>query len=126
MARSRVRDERQEDLFGEPPPPARPVRRTSPPRSVREETRAPEPMLLGTLGAKATRPEIDELLEGMPDQELAYLAVESTRLLKRRLTRGQGRGLRPRGSDQGQSPLDDALRRIGGELMEFQDPGETW
>jgi len=126
MARNPVRDERQGDLFGAPPPPVKPVRRTSPPRPVREETRAPEPVSLGTLGAKATRPEIDELLDGMPDQELAYLAVEATRLVKRRLVRGQGRGLRPKGAGRGRSPLDDALVRIGGELMELEDPGETW
>jgi hypothetical protein len=42
MARNPVRDERQGDLFGAPPPPAKPVRRTSPPRPVREETRAPD------------------------------------------------------------------------------------
>ena len=126
MARNPVRDERQGDLFGAPPPPAKPARRTAPPRPVLEETEAPEPVSLGTLGAKATRPEIDELLDGMPDQELAYLAVEATRLVKRRLTRGQGRRLRSKGSGRGRSPLDDALRRIGGELMEFEDPGETW
>jgi hypothetical protein len=93
---------------------------------MREETRAPEPVSLGTLGAKATRPDIDELLDGMPDQELAYLAVEATQLVKRRLARGQGRGLRPKGTGRGGSPLDDALVRIGGELMEFEDSGETW
>src|SRR5688572_13731474 len=88
MARNPVRDERQGDLFGAPPPPAKPARQTPPPKPAREET----PASLATLGAKATRPEIYELLDGMPDQELAYLAVESTRLLKRRLVRGQGRG----------------------------------
>jgi hypothetical protein len=126
MARNPVRDERQRDLFGAPPPPVKPARRTSSPKPVREEARADEPVSLGALGAKATRPAIDELLDGMPDQELAYLAVEATRLVKRRLTRGQGRGLRPKGAGQGRSPLDDALRRIGGELMEFEDPGEAW
>ena len=126
MVRNPLRDERQGDLFGAPPPPAKPVRRTSPPRPVREETQAPEPMSLGTLGAKATRPEIDELLDGMPDQELAYLVVEATRLVKRRLAQGQGRGLRPKGAGRGRSPLDNALFRIGGELMAFMDPGETW
>jgi hypothetical protein len=83
-------------------------------------------MSLGRLGTTPTRPEIDDLLDDLPDQELAYLAVEATRLVKRRLARGQGRGLRPKGSGRGLSPLDDALRRIGGELMEFEDPGETW
>jgi hypothetical protein len=83
-------------------------------------------MSLGRLGTTPTRPKIDDLLDGMPDQELAYLAVEATRLVKRRLARGQGRGLQPKGSGRGLSPLDDALRRIGGELMEFEDPGETW
>ena len=126
MAQNPVRDERQGDLFGAPPPPAKPARRTSPPKPAREETRAGEPVPLGALGAKATRPEIDELLDGMPDQDLAYLAVEATRLVKRRLTRGQGRGLRSKGTGRGRSALDDALRRIGGELMEFEDPGETW
>lgn len=47
---------------------------------------------MGTLGAKATWPEIDELLASMPDQELAYLVVEATRLVKRRLAQGEGRG----------------------------------
>jgi hypothetical protein len=93
---------------------------------VLEETEAPEPVSLGTLGATATRPEIDELLDSMPDQELAYLAVEATRLVKRRLARGKGRGLRPKGTARGRSPLDDALHRIGGELMASMDPGETW
>jgi hypothetical protein len=126
MARNPVRDERQGDLFGAPPSPAKPARRTSPPKPAHEEPRSPEPVSLGALGAKATKPEIDELLDGMSDQELAYLAVEATRLVKRRLARGQGRGLRSKGSGRGQSPLDDALRRIGGELMEFEIPGETW
>ena len=125
MARNPVRDERQGDLFGASPPPAKPARRTAPPRPVREETQRSEPVSLGTLGAKATRPEIDEFLDGMPDQELAYVAVEATRLVKRRLARREGRGLRPKGAGRGQSPLDDALVRIGGELMEFEDPGET-
>lgn len=126
MARNPVRDERQGDLFGAPEPPAKPARRTPPPKPVREEIRAGKTVSLEALGSKATRPEIDELLDDMPDQELAYLAVEATRLVKRRLTRGQGRGLRSKGSGRGRSPLDDALRRIGGELMEFEDPGETW
>ena len=126
MARNPVRDERQGDLFGAPPPPSNPARRTASPKPVLEETQISEPVSLGTLGAKATRPEIDELLDGMPDQELAYFALEATRVVKRRRVRGQGRGLRPKGTGRGKSPLDDALVRIVGELMEFEDPGETW
>lgn len=126
MARNLVRDERQGDLFGAPPPPSKPTRRTAPPKPVLEEIEAPEPVSLGTLGAKATRPEIDKLLDSMRDQELAYLAVEATRLVKRRLARGQGRGLRPKGTGRGGSPLDDALQRIAGELMASMDQGETW
>jgi hypothetical protein len=126
MARNPVRDERQGDLCGATPPPAKPARRTSLPKAVCEESKTPEPMLLATLGAKATRPEIDELLDDMPDQELAYLAVEATRLVKRRLVRGQGRGPRHKAGGRGVSPLDDALRQIGGELMEFEDPSEGW
>jgi hypothetical protein len=126
MARNPIRDERQGDLFGAPPPPSKPARRTSLPKPAREERPAPEPVSLGTLGARATRLEIDELLEGLPDRELAHLLVEATRSVKRRLARGQGRGLRSRGSGRGMSPLEEALHRIRGELMEFEDPGETW
>jgi hypothetical protein len=81
---------------------------------------------LSELGQRITKPEIDEFISGLPDQELAYLVVEATRLVKRRLTRDQGRGLRPKGGHRGKSPLDDALHRIAGELMEIEDPGETW
>jgi hypothetical protein len=90
MARNPLRDERQGDLFGAHPPPAKPVRRASPPMPTRKETPAPEPVSLGNLGARATRPEIDDFLDGLPDQELAYLLVEATRLVKLRHDRGQG------------------------------------
>ena len=125
MARNPARDERQGDLFGTPPPPAKSARRVAPSKLAREGPRAPERVSPGALGASATRPEIDELLEELSDQELAYQVVEATRLVKRRLVR-QGRRPRPKGDRKGKSPLGDALRRIGGELMEFEDPGETW
>ena len=57
----------------------------------------------------------------MPDRELADLVVEAMRLVKRRLARGQGRGLRSKGAGRQTSPLTDALHRIGRELMEFED-----
>ncbi len=87
---------------------------------------APESVSLGKLGAKVTRPEIDEFLGSLPDQELAYLVVEATRLVKRRFTRGQGRGLRLYGEGCGRSSFVDALRRFAGELMEFENRGEEW
>jgi hypothetical protein len=126
MTRSPVRDARQGDLFGAPPPPAKPVRRAVPPKTVQEEVLPPEPVSLGRLGAKATRPEIDAFLDGLSDQELAYLAVEATRIVKRRLARGQGRGLRSKNSGRGHSHLAEALHRLGAELMEFDEPDETW
>jgi hypothetical protein len=91
---------------------------------AREEVRTPEPVSLGILGAKVTRPEIDAFLDGLPDQELAYLMVEATRIVKRRLARGQGRGSRSPG--RGHSPLEEALHRLGRELMELDEPDETW
>lgn len=126
MARNPLRDERQGDLFGVPPPLAKPVRRASPPMPARDETPAREPMSLSNLRARATKPEIDEFLDGLPDQELAYLVVEATRVVKCRLARGQGRGLRSRGSGRAHSPRAEVLHRLGGELMEFDDPNETW
>jgi hypothetical protein len=126
MARNPVHDEPQGDLFGAPPPPAKTARQASPPKLAPEETSALEPVLLGELGQRVTKPEIDEFLHGLPDQELAYLVVEATRLIKRRLTRRQGRGLRPKEASRGESPLDDAFHRIASELIELEDPGETW
>src|SRR5690349_21291639 len=104
MARNRVRDERQGDLFGASSPPAKPARRTSPPKLAREEASAPRSVSLSELGPRVTKPEIEEFLDGLPDQELAYLVVEATRLVKWRLTRGQGRGLRPKVANRGKSP----------------------
>ena len=124
MVRNPVRDERQGDLFGAPPPPDKPV--ASPPKPAPAKAMAPEAVSMGKLGAKVMRPEIDEFLNSLPDQELAYLVVEATRLVKRRFTRGQGRGLRLNGGGCGRSSFDDALRRIAGELMEFENPGEAW
>jgi hypothetical protein len=125
MARIPVRDERQGDLFGAQPPQAESARRTSsPPKTVLEVTVASEPASLGKLGARATRLEIGEFLDSLPEEELAYLGVEAIRPMKRRLTRGQGRGLRIKAAGRGKAPLDDALRRIAGELMEFEGPGE--
>ena len=131
MARNPVRDERQGDLFRGPPPPAKPARRAAAPVRVVpvrvvEETPALETASLATLGQRATRAEIDELLDGRPDEELAYLVVKATRVVKRRLARGQGRVLRSKGAGRGRSPLEDAMRQIGSELIEFDDPGETW
>jgi hypothetical protein len=77
------------------------------------------------MGEKATRPEIDEFLDGLPDEALAYLALEATRVVKRKLSRWQGRGLRPKGAGRSQSPLEDVLRQIGGELMEFEGPEDS-
>jgi len=78
------------------------------------------------LRAKATKHEIDDFLDSLPDQELAYLLIEATRLVKRRLVREQGRGLRSRGSGRGHLPLREVLHRLGGELMDFDEPDETW
>lgn len=101
MARNRARDERQGDLFGASSPPAKPARRTSPPTLAREEASAPRPVSLSELDSRVTKPEINEFLDGLPEQEFAYLVVEANRFVKRRLTRGQGRGLRPKGGNQG-------------------------
>lgn len=126
MVRNPARDERQGDLFGVPPPPAKPIRRAAAPGRTVEAAPAREAVALATSGQRVTRAEIDDLLDSLPDQELACLAVEVTRLVKRWLARVQGRGPRPKGIGKGKSPLEEALRRIGGELMEFEEPDETW
>jgi hypothetical protein len=93
---------------------------------VVEEAPVREIASLAILGQRAPRAEIDELLNGLPNEELAFLLVKATRAVKRRFAREQGRVLQPKGAGRGKSPLEDALRRIGGELMEFDDPVETW
>jgi hypothetical protein len=126
MARGPARDVRQGDLFGAPLPPPKFTPRAVAPKKVAEDAPARKTVTLEILGQKATRVEIGELLDSLPDEELAYLAVEATRVVKRRLARGQGRRPRLKPAGRGKAPLDDALHRIGGELMEFEDPGETW
>ena len=122
MARNLVRDERQGDLFGAPPAPStKPPRRTPAPKLERVEEPASARAAPTTPVKALTKPTIDEILEDMPDRELADLVVEATRLVKRRLARGQGRGLRSKGAGRQTSPLTDALHRIGRELMEFED-----
>ena len=81
---------------------------------------------MSELGQRINKPEIDEFMDRLPDQQLAYLVVEATRLVNRRLIRGQGRGLLPIGANRRKSPLDNALHRIAGELTEIDAPGETW
>jgi hypothetical protein len=126
MARSPVRDERQGDLFGAPPPAPKPPRRAVAQTRLVEAAPAREIVSRATLGQTATRADIDDLLDGLPDQELAYLVVEATRIVKRRITRGQGRGLRPKGGGKEKSLLEDAMRRIGGELSGFSRQDEAW
>ena len=60
MARNRVRDERQGDLFGAPPPPANPARRAAPPKPCVGRCQHPS-RCRGHARRKATRPAIDEL-----------------------------------------------------------------
>jgi len=44
------------------------------------------------MGKNATRLEINELRGVLPDESLTYLALEATRAIKRRFSRGEGRG----------------------------------
>ena len=118
MARNFVRDERQGDLFGAPPPSIKPPRRVPAPKPRRDEAPASARVALTTPGEALTKPTIDEILENMPDRDLADFVVEATRVVKRRLARGQGRGpaiqrTGPKKIAAGRCPAPDRTRTDG-------------
>lgn len=111
MARALRVDERQADLFGTPEP-APPARK---PRRARKPPADPPPVEPETPAAWAERAgeaDLDELVAALPDDALGYLALASTRQLKRRLARTrQG----PRSGRKRPGTLDRASARLAAE-----------
>ena len=78
------------------------------------------------MAKRATRPDMDELVNELEDADLAYLTVRGTRALKRRLARGgQNRSRGTRIMKRG-TPLDRALQDIAAELLELENPDDAW
>lgn len=125
MTRRRVWDERQGDLFGMPAPaPTDTPKRSVPSRSPPSSEQVVEATSLSSMAERATRPEMDELVNELEDADLAYLTVRGVRALKRRLARrGKSRGTR--GMKRG-TPLDRALQDIAAELSELENPDDAW
>lgn len=105
-------DERQGDLFGASAPvQAAGKRRSQSKRPVSEEPPA-KPVSLASLAQRSSRFELDDMVNELEDEELAYLITRGVRILKRRLAR-EGQGGSRRASDHDRHrPLDRALRDI--------------
>ena len=81
---------------------------------------------LSSLAKRASRHEIDDMVNELGDDELAHLIVRGVRTVKRRLARvGQGAG-RPTRSDGRRSALDRALQDLAAELSGFDEPDMDW
>lgn len=119
-------DERQGDLFGASAPKQVAEKRLSQSKSPVPEKPTPQPVSLVSLAQRSSRVELDDMVNELGDEELAYLITRGVRSLKRRLMRA-GQGGSRRASDRGrQSPLDRALRDIATELSAFDESGADW
>lgn len=125
MARNPIRDERQGDLFGAQPVPSKPQKPATPTRQGRAGTlkgmqEPPSPRV-----ERTSRFDLDELVSGLSDADLAHVALAATKTLKRRLSRSQGRTSRL-GPLKGRSPLERGIQDIAAELAEYGDSDEAW
>ncbi len=97
MAHRPETDQRQADFFGAPAPtPVAPEQRPTPkPKPKRQ----PPPSdikeasfdSIDVLAARLSRTEWNELVAGLPDEDLAHLVIATVRQLRRRLARSRGR-----------------------------------
>lgn len=125
MARNPIRDERQGDLFGAQAAPAKgpkPSRQTT---KANAASHTPGDVAPARFAERPTRFDLEELVTGLSDGDLAHLAVLATRGLKRRLSRIWGRSSRP-GPLKGRNPLERGLQDIAGELAEFGENDGAW
>ena len=109
----RTPDERQGDLFGAPPPPARTrLRRRA--RKPDDTATITEPENVEALAQRLSRAEIDELFVVLPDDILADAVLAGTRELKRRAAR-EARQHRARRGPMRSSSLTRTTERIAAE-----------
>jgi hypothetical protein len=120
-------DERQGDLFGVSPPKPAAAKRPIP--AIPRETPVNQPIeavSLTSLAKRASRHEIDDMVNELGDDELAHLIVRGVRTLKRRLARvGQGAGRSSRIGGR-RSALDRALQDLAAELSGFDESDADW
>lgn len=120
-------DERQGDLFGASPPKPAAARRASPtiPTKTPEEQPS-EAVSLTSLAKRASRHEIEDMVNELGDDELAHLIVRGVRTVRRRLTQGgQGAGHFTRTGGR-RSALDRALQELAAELSGFDGSDADW
>jgi hypothetical protein len=120
-------DERQGDLFGASAP--KPVAAKRPVPTIPRKTPEDEPVdapSLSSLAKRASRQEIEDMVNELGDDELAHLILRGVKTVKRRLARvGQGAGRSTR-SDGRRTALDRALQEIATELSGFDESDADW
>jgi hypothetical protein len=78
------------------------------------------------LAKRASRQEIEDMVNELGDDELAHLILRGVKTVKRRLARvGQGAGRSTR-SDGRRTALDRALQEIATELSGFDESDADW
>jgi hypothetical protein len=125
LARRFGSDERQGDLFGGTPAPSlafrKPRKGSTKPREV-----APEPRPTEQPNRQLTRLDLEEVVHGLEEDDLGYLALLVTRRLKRQVARSQSRAGPGRGASGRLSPAERSLRALADELRAFDDHDEVW
>lgn len=124
MARRPETDRRQADFFGTPAPtPVAPEQRPTPkPKPKPETKRQPPPPdikeasfdSIDVLAARLSHTEWNELVAGLPDEDLAHLVVATVRQLRRRLARSRGRSGKGRTSALERS-AHQLIAELGGQ-----------
>jgi hypothetical protein len=124
LARRFSLHERQGDLFGGTPAPSlapkKPRKGSTKPREV-----APEPESSEQPNRQLTRLDLEEVVNGLEDEDLGFLALLATRL-KRLVARSQSRAGLGRGASGRISPAERSLRALADELRAFDDHDEVW
>ena len=124
MARRPETDRRQADFFGVPTlTPVAPEQRPTPkPKPKPETKRQPPPSdiketssdNIDVLAARLSRTEWNELVAGLPDDDLAHLVIATVRQLRRRLACSRGRSGKGRTSALERS-AHQLIAELGGQ-----------
>lgn len=102
-------------------PPRKSPKGVSKPREV-----VPKPEITAQPVRQLTRLDLEEIVHGLEDEDLGFLALIATRRLKRQVARSQNRAGRGRGGSARLSPAERNLQAIADELRAFDDHDEVW
>jgi hypothetical protein len=125
LARRFGLDERQGDLFGATPAPSSaPTKSRKGGSKPREVASGPETIERPV--RQLTRLDLEEVVHGLEDDDLGFLALLATRRLKRQVAQSHNRAGRGRRDSSRVSLAERSLRALSDELRAFDDHDEVW